>query len=40
MQRQKKLMMNSCWKIVTSLPLFQLMANLEQFGRGVPEHGL
>ena len=30
-----KLMMTSCWEILTSLLIFQFMANLEQFGRRI-----
>ena len=33
----KNLAMTSCWKIVTSLTLFQFMANLKQSVSWIPE---
>ena len=33
----KKLMMTSCWKIVTTLPFFQFTANLEQSENRIPD---
>ena len=36
-QRQKKLTMTSCRKIVTSLPFFHFAANLEQSGSRIPD---
>ena len=33
----KHLTMTSCWQIVTSLSFFQFMANLQSFGKWIPD---
>ena len=35
--RQKNLTMTACRKIMTSLPFFQFLANLEQSGSRIPD---
>ena len=34
---KKNLTMTSCWKIVTSFPISQFVANLKQFGSRIPD---